>query len=209
MQCFWKSFFCLKLLVFGYLSGLVVECLPSAQVVILGSWNWVPHRAPCREPASPSACVSASLCLLWMNEWMNQSLKKKTKNPWFSPKTHTLRWTKMDFKVHFIFLPRKSFGFHCHLFWRQQLCQRTRPCLIEEWKGEEVDTQERRLLWNLLSALLLPLGGELGDLMGKLVRWTSCQPVLGWGYFCDLPAFLSREVNTISLKIMWSDLGGS
>ena len=32
--------------------------LPSAQVVILGSWDRVPHRAPHREPASPSACVS-------------------------------------------------------------------------------------------------------------------------------------------------------
>ena len=45
----------------GRLGGSVVEHLPSAQVVIPGSWDRVPHRAPCREPASPSACVSASL----------------------------------------------------------------------------------------------------------------------------------------------------
>ena len=42
----------------GHLSGSVVEHLPSAQVVILGSWDRVLHWAPCREPASPSACVS-------------------------------------------------------------------------------------------------------------------------------------------------------
>ena len=47
----------------GRLGGSVVESLPLAQVVILGSWDRVPHLAPYREPASPSACVSASLCV--------------------------------------------------------------------------------------------------------------------------------------------------
>ena len=47
----------------GRLGGSVVEPLPSGQGVILESWNQVPHRAPCMEPASPSACVSASLSL--------------------------------------------------------------------------------------------------------------------------------------------------
>ena len=47
----------------GHLGGSVVERLPSAQGVIPGSWDRVPHRAPCKEPASPSACVSASLCV--------------------------------------------------------------------------------------------------------------------------------------------------
>ena len=42
------------------LGGSVVEHLPSAQGVILGSWDQVLHQAPCMEPASPSACVSAS-----------------------------------------------------------------------------------------------------------------------------------------------------
>ena len=42
----------------GWLSGLVP---PSAQGVILETPDRVPHRAPCMEPASPSACVSASL----------------------------------------------------------------------------------------------------------------------------------------------------
>ncbi|CAD7678815.1 unnamed protein product [Nyctereutes procyonoides] len=41
----------------GWLSGLVP---PSAQGVILGTWDQVLCRAPCMEPASP-ACVSASL----------------------------------------------------------------------------------------------------------------------------------------------------
>ena len=35
----------------------MVEHLPLAQVVILGSWDGL-HWAPHREPASPSACVS-------------------------------------------------------------------------------------------------------------------------------------------------------
>ena len=41
-----------------WLSGLV---LPSAQGVILEARDRVPRQAPCMEPASPSACVSASL----------------------------------------------------------------------------------------------------------------------------------------------------
>ena len=44
----------------GWLSGLAP---PSAQGVILGTWDRVPHRAPCMGPASPSACVSASFSL--------------------------------------------------------------------------------------------------------------------------------------------------
>ena len=45
----------------GGLSGLVQ---PSAQGVILEPRDRVPYRAPCVEPASPSACVSASLSLM-------------------------------------------------------------------------------------------------------------------------------------------------
>ena len=40
---------------FRNLGGSVVEHLPSAQIMIPGSWDRVPHRAPHREPASPSA----------------------------------------------------------------------------------------------------------------------------------------------------------
>ena len=45
----------------GHLGGSVVEHLPLVQVLILGSWDRIPYQAPCREPASPSASVSASL----------------------------------------------------------------------------------------------------------------------------------------------------
>ena len=45
----------------GSLGGSVVSLLPLAQGVILGSRDRVPRRAPGMEPASPSACVSASL----------------------------------------------------------------------------------------------------------------------------------------------------
>ena len=41
----------------------MVEHLPLAQVMILGSWDQVLHQAPCREPASPCAYVSDSLSL--------------------------------------------------------------------------------------------------------------------------------------------------
>ena len=42
----------------GYLGGSVIEHLTLAQGVIPGSWDQVPHGAPRREPASPSASVS-------------------------------------------------------------------------------------------------------------------------------------------------------
>ena len=42
----------------GWLSGLV---LPAAQGVILETQDRVPRRAPCMEPASPSASLCVSL----------------------------------------------------------------------------------------------------------------------------------------------------
>ena len=57
-----------NLLMLGHLGGSVVEHLPLSPVMILGSRDGVPHRAPCREPASPSACVSAFLCVSLMNK---------------------------------------------------------------------------------------------------------------------------------------------
>ena len=45
-----------------------LEYLPWARGVILGSWDRVPQGDPCREPACPSACVSASLCVSVMNK---------------------------------------------------------------------------------------------------------------------------------------------
>ena len=52
----------------GRLGGLAVERLPLTQGVILESQDQVPHRPPCMEPASPSACISASLFLSLMNK---------------------------------------------------------------------------------------------------------------------------------------------
>ena len=48
-----------------WLSGLTP---PSAQGLILETQDRVPRRAPCMEPASPSACVSASLSVSLMNK---------------------------------------------------------------------------------------------------------------------------------------------
>ena len=45
------------------LGGSVVEHLPSAQGMILESRDRAPHQVLCRETASPSAYVSASLCV--------------------------------------------------------------------------------------------------------------------------------------------------
>ena len=53
----------------GWLSGLEP---PSAQGVILETRDPVPRRAPCMEPASPSACVSASP---YSASLMNKSIK--------------------------------------------------------------------------------------------------------------------------------------
>ena len=47
----------------GCLGGSVVERLPSAQVMILGSWDQVPHQAPYWDPAS-STYASASVSLM-------------------------------------------------------------------------------------------------------------------------------------------------
>ena len=44
----------------GWLSGLVPL---SAQGLVLETWDQVPCLASCMEPASPSACASASLSL--------------------------------------------------------------------------------------------------------------------------------------------------
>ena len=63
--------------VMGSLCSSVTEHLSSAQVMIPGSWNWIPHQAPCREPASPSACVSTFLGLSWINKILKQSKNQK------------------------------------------------------------------------------------------------------------------------------------
>ena len=62
-----KTGYHLKLLG-GHLGGSVVERPPLPQFLIPGSWDQVLHRAPCMQPASPSACVSASFCVSLMNK---------------------------------------------------------------------------------------------------------------------------------------------
>ena len=57
-----------KIMFRGHLGGSMVEHLPSARVVISGSWDQDPHQAPHGEPASPSACDSASLSGSLMNK---------------------------------------------------------------------------------------------------------------------------------------------
>ena len=52
----------------GHLGDSVVEHLPLAQVMIPQSWDQVPHPAHHGEPASPSAYVSASLCVSLTNK---------------------------------------------------------------------------------------------------------------------------------------------
>ena len=46
-----------------HLGGSMVERLPSAQVMILGSWDWARIRLPAGACFSFWAYVSASLCL--------------------------------------------------------------------------------------------------------------------------------------------------
>ena len=47
----------------GCLGGSVVERLPSAQVIILGSRDWVPHQAPQGACFSFWPCLCISLCV--------------------------------------------------------------------------------------------------------------------------------------------------
>ena len=68
----------------GSLGGSAVWRLPLTEGVILESQDRVPHRAPGMEPASPSTCVSASLCVCVyhqsINQSINQSIFKKNKS---------------------------------------------------------------------------------------------------------------------------------
>ena len=52
----------------GYPGGSVDECPPSAQGMILGSWDGVPQQGPWRETGSLSAYVSASRSVSLMNK---------------------------------------------------------------------------------------------------------------------------------------------
>ena len=63
-----RGYFYLKFQFLGPLGGSMVGHLPLAQVEMPGSCDQVPHQAPRREPASPSAYVSASLFVSLMNK---------------------------------------------------------------------------------------------------------------------------------------------
>ena len=52
----------------GTPEGSAIKGLPLDQGRIPDSWVQVPHPAPCMEPASPSACVSASFSVSLMNK---------------------------------------------------------------------------------------------------------------------------------------------
>ena len=71
----------IKIQLLGRPGGSMVEHLPLAGDVIPESWDWVPHRAPCMEPASPSVCVSASLSL-----FLSLSLSMSIMNIFREPK---------------------------------------------------------------------------------------------------------------------------
>ena len=45
-----------------------------------GVWDPVLHRAPCEEPTSPSAYVSASFSVSLMNKWIKSLKNKKMKS---------------------------------------------------------------------------------------------------------------------------------
>ena len=65
----------------------MVERLPLAQGVILETRDRVPRPAPCMEPASPSACVSASLSLSVSHELKtNKQTKKRGAKLWKEPR---------------------------------------------------------------------------------------------------------------------------
>ena len=54
--------------ILGAPGGSMFEHLPLAQVMILWSLDQVPYQAPRMEPASPTACFSASVCVFLMNK---------------------------------------------------------------------------------------------------------------------------------------------
>ena len=51
-----------------HLCGSAVEHLPLGQGVILGFRDRIPHQASCMDAASPSAYVSVSLSMSFINE---------------------------------------------------------------------------------------------------------------------------------------------
>ena len=98
----------------------MVEHLPSAQGVILEFWDRVPHQAPRREPASPSACVSASLsvCLSGINKIL-KNRKQKNTPPW--ARAHQEPGA-LSFPLH-LFHVQSIFGRKKKMPWSSSSCQ--------------------------------------------------------------------------------------
>ena len=67
---------CVQKVDHGHLGGSVVERLPWAQGMTPGSWDRVPRRAPCTEPAPFSLCLC--LCLSLSLSLMNKYVKSLT-----------------------------------------------------------------------------------------------------------------------------------
>ena len=62
----------------GHLGGSVVEHLPLAQVVILGSRDRVPHQAPCGSLLLPlPVSLPLSVCLSWINKVFKKKMKER------------------------------------------------------------------------------------------------------------------------------------
>ena len=91
----------LKLKSMGRLGGSVVECLPSAQGVILGSWDQVLHWAPAGSLLLPlPISLLLSVCLSWINKIFLKILKIQFKNGQKIQKTFFQRRHTDSWQVH-------------------------------------------------------------------------------------------------------------
>lgn len=63
----------------GHLGGSVGKCLPSAQGILLGSWDRAPRWAPVPRGACFSLCMQLPMVLQFFLQ-INKILKKKKKN---------------------------------------------------------------------------------------------------------------------------------
>ena len=91
----------------GSLGGAAVWHLPLAQGGILETRDRIPHRAPCMEPASPSACLCLSLSLS-----LSVTIIKKKKD-------EIIKFTEINFRA----MPREKQNAHSEfpsLVWQKR-----------------------------------------------------------------------------------------